>query len=202
MTKGKRKPLLVGVLVLLMALTAGVTWVFWSAGIDGADDNRTGDITIGTAGSVQTELTFAQSDTGGRLIPGDIGLRGDEVHEITFTFNVSWVASDTQTEGASGADLTGVVGELDVSVTQIMIGGQNFLNTMGRAFATDPADGFVDAYLFEVDVDAPATIIGNGAAVTVTVTVRMNQPLDREMYTLVAGNVATLTFNFSVEEQI
>jgi len=189
-TKKKRLSIMtIFILAFMMIGTTAITFAFWAAGIGGADGDRGTDIDIGTGRQVTTELTFADSVTPGNLIPQTIAPRTEfnEVNEIVFAVTVRWMA-ESGTDRPQ--DLDGVIGELDVSTVSIVIEGRDFANETGR-------DGLG---LFVIDIDNPGEIIGNDTdGVVVTITVRMNEPRDRDQYILVSGGTARLIFNFAVE---
>ena len=187
-------------LVLFIGFSTVAAYVFWSSGVTGATVDANRDVQIGAGGSVITEINLTDSDTGGTLIPTSVALRPetDEVHAVSFTFNVNWDANldATQAGGGAASDLIGVVGNLDVNVNSISIGGIDYLTVAGRHWngtAFEARD-----YLFMIDVDAPNTIIGGGESVPVTITVSMNQPLDEATYLEIHNQAATLAIEFNV----
>jgi len=200
--KSKRKLIILGALALFMILTIGMTWAFWSAGIDYATNDRDVNINIGTADRTVTVITLNDNFTqGGYLIPFAITPNANQVNEINFDITVAWNAAAGSTAAQSDA-LTGVVGNLLVELDGIFIGTTNVANEMGwanRDLAANAPQRYIDpAPLFVVTFTENHSIIGNDTTgVTFSVNVRMNIPYNRAMYDLVAGEQIRLAFAFT-----
>jgi len=197
--KSKKKIFIAVGLALFMALAIGLTWGFWAAGINSAENSGDVTIGIGTAERTTTQIVLASSQTGGNLIPQDIELTDGDTHEIAITINVVWNAVANQ---QNPQNLTGVIGNLLVEVDSIMVGTTDITSATGFRYRdTNPTADYryhTVASLFEVDIVAPSTIVGNCIdGVEVAVTVRMNIPQTEAMYDLVAGQEIVLSIAFT-----
>jgi len=216
---GKKKFAILGALAMMMVLTIGLTWAFWSAGVAVDDANRNVNIGVGQAAVVNTLVNLSDTDLAvqGRLIPQGLNHVTDgNTQVITFSITASWITQVTSDQDA----ITGLEGTLAVNLASIRFAeddgttlGDFIYNTdvdnvvaMPIGFrnrnASIVGDGryYEDAPLFEVTaVPVTTTIIGNDTTgVVVNFTVRMNFPRNEAMYELIANSNIVLGFNFSV----
>jgi hypothetical protein len=184
-TKGKgklAKKLIILAVSLAMAATTAISLAFWSNGIIKAEDEKNLSVTIGTGSAVPTILSFADAvDSSNDLIPQQITPSAGETNSLVFTIDVKWEADP---DSEVGSDIDGAEGILT-----------GYCTAIGTDLLEATALGGLPLFVVEFD-ETSYQIYANGAAVTVTATVKMNEPLDKDQYDLVAGQTLSITFAF------
>ena len=183
------KKLTIFLLVIIMGLTTVVSFVFWSAGITGPEnEDETLFVAIGEGEVTLTEITLEASDSSNAndaLIPRDLEPRTGETIAHVFTIEVEWIDAD----GLA----TGLEGTLNAEMAELRINDSVFTG-----------NGLNGETLFDVDIEIPngADIVANDESpVTVTVTLSMGQPLNPAQYEIVAGGNLAVDIVFSVEHE-
>ena len=178
----KKRGLIISVLVLLAVITSGFTYAFWAAGIAADTETKTGTISIGAGETVTSTVNVAaavNSQGANELVPADFGGAG-KVTSLTLTFSVDW--------DSTGADASGLSSTLTVNLT-------------GASNGTPEDDADVLA-LINASFNGTGTgnkeytIISDGSAVSVVVTITIDEPANVAQYNLIAGKDLTLTFSF------
>lgn len=98
----RQKKLVITLLVLLAFVVSGFTYAYWASGISITQaGNETANIGIGTGAAATTTVTVTPTVDDRILVP--VGrATGLQVEELTYTFVVTWVASDDEAAGATG----------------------------------------------------------------------------------------------------
>jgi len=196
--KNKKRTILIALLAMMMIATIAMSWVFWSAGIGGDDDDGLFNIRIGDAGQISTTLTAQDiAGTPGNLIPHDVTPRADdEVNSIRGVFEVTWAA----TNAADNSYMIGEASNLTAEVSSIEIGGVNFEHLFNVSFDVVGANDI--NYVGGTPLGSGTDIYGyiGASAVYVRVTITMNRPADRDEFLAVRNQIANFTFTFSVED--
>lgn len=102
-----KKAIALAGLAVFMALTIGITWTFWQAGVMApSENNATATVQIGSAGDpVDTVIALSSFNTMGTLIPqgvhetNSVAENDGDVHYVVGVIKVDWLA-----EGESSAD--------------------------------------------------------------------------------------------------
>lgn len=172
--------------LLMVGVTTGGAYAYWAGTVHNPDNALTDyDIVIGEGAEVHTELNLSEAlnATGKKLVPvGKVGQSagGSETNTDTFevTYNVLWREKE-------GTDILKVQDEIRRSLnfaSAVTIGGKT-----------------ANAELFTVTFNpADPQITAEGAAVPVTVTVRMTEPGTKAIYDQVAGANVNVNLTFSV----
>jgi hypothetical protein len=178
----RQKKLVIGLLVMLAVLVSGFTYAYWSAGIAADSDTATGTISVGTGETVTSTVNVGaavNSQGANELVPSGFAAAG-KIESLTLTFSVDW--------DSTGADASSLTSTLTVALT-------------GATNGTPAEDAAVLALLnsaFNGVGDGTYTIISDGSAVSVVITITLDEPTSQAEYNYVAGQDLTLTFSFSV----
>jgi hypothetical protein len=179
----KKRGLVISLLVLLAVITSGFTYAFWAAGIGADSETKTGTISIGAGDTVTSTVNVAaavNSQDSDELVP--VGFEGaGKISSLTLTFSVDW--------DSTNADASGLSSTLTVSLT-------------GATNGTPANDAAVLALINAAFNGTGAgsneyTIISDGSAVSVIVTITIDEPANLAEYQLIATKDLTLTFTFS-----
>ncbi len=178
-----KKLIILGVAIAMVATTA-ISLAFWSSGISAAEQEKNLSVTIGTGKSVPTILSLDDVvNTTDALIPQNKTPDEGETTSYVFSIDVEWKADP---ESESGDDIDGAEGVLTGACTAI---GDDWLEATGKD----------ELPLFVVEFDEDSyEIFANGDPVTVTVTFKMNEPLDFDQYKLLEGQTLSITLEFEV----
>ncbi len=179
----KKRGLVISLLVLLAVITSGFTYAFWAAGIATDSETKTGSISIGTGETVTSTVNVAaavNSQGANELVPSGFGGAG-KVESLTLTFSVDW--------DSTGLDASGLSSTLTVTLT----GASNGTPANDAAVLA-----LVNAAFNGTGVgNNEYTIISDGSAVSVVVTITIDEPADVAQYNLLANKDLTLTFSFT-----
>lgn len=205
-----KKLIALGALALFMALTIGMTWVFWSGGILAPDpDADAARIPIATGEDVQTQINLGDwaPEAGVRLVPGVVfsGANGT-TNSFEGSFTVIWVPTEV------GAEITGLeegVLTLTVSNWELEQYAGDFDNAVsGRATMetsdTTPIALFNAALYVGADAATRTPVVGGEVDITINepltiwVVVTMNAPLTPEIRDAVQGDYITFDVGFSI----
>ncbi|PKK97292.1 MAG: hypothetical protein CVV58_02010 [Tenericutes bacterium HGW-Tenericutes-3] len=178
----RQKKLVIGLLVMLSLLVSGFTYAYWAAGIAADSETAVGTISVGTGETVTSTVNVAaavNSQGSDDLVPAGFAATG-KITSLTLTFSVDW--------DSTGLDASGLSSTLTVALT-------------GATNGTPAQDAAVLALLnaaFNGAGDGTYTVISDGSAVSVVITITMDEPANQTEYGYVAGQDLDLTFSFSV----
>ncbi|MDD3999750.1 MAG: hypothetical protein PHX62_02495 [Bacilli bacterium] len=173
----KNKNIVVLLLLVLILAISGFTFAYWAGNVKDAEIDVNGTVNLGTGKEVTTSVNVGDQ-SGQTLVPAgraDDSEEADAVESVTLTYAVTWTEDDTV--AAAGA-----AGTLNVSVSNILIGGDAVVGTAYARVAYTTSYG----------------ITLGGDAVEVTVTVTLLEPENATEYFKVAGKTITFDINFSV----
>ncbi len=175
----KKRSLLIVMLIMLALVTSGFTYAFWAAGIAADSETATGTIQVGTGETVTSTVNVAaavNSQGADELVPAGFAATG-KIESLTLTFSVDW--------DSTGLDASSLQSTLTVALTAaVNESSANVLSLFNAAF-----NGVGDGTY---------TIVSDGSAVSVVVTITMDEPANQAEYNLVAGQEIVLSFSFSV----
>ena len=179
----RSKNLVVALLVVLALAVSGFTYAFWAASVAGDAETAVGSVQVGTGNIVTSTVSVGaavNSQDADDLVPAGFAEAG-KITSLTLTFSVSWAST--------GLDASGLSSTLTVSLT-------------GATNGTPANDAAVLA-LFNAAYNGIAsgntyTIVTDGSAVSVVVTITIDEPANQAEYLLIAGLAIDLTFSFSV----
>lgn len=175
----KKRSLLIVMLIMLALVTSGFTYAFWAAGIAADSETAVGTINVGTGETVTSTVNVAaavNSQGADDLVPAGFAAAG-KIVSLTLTFSVDW--------DSTGVDASGLQSTLTVALT-----------AAANESAADVLSLFNAA--FNGAGDGTYTIVSDGSAVSVVVTITMDEPSSQAEYNLVAGQAIDLTFSFTV----
>jgi len=175
----RSKNLVVALLVVLALAVSGFTFAFWSAGVLADDTTATGTITVGTGETVVSTVNVAaavNSQGANALVPAGFTAEG-KITSLTLTFSVDW--------DSTGTDASGLTSTLTVALT----GAENSLEADVLSLFNAEFNGAGDGTY---------TVITDGSAVSVVITITLDEPADQAEYELVAGESVILSFSFTV----
>lgn len=175
----KKRSLLIVMLVMLALVTSGFTYAFWAAGIAADSETAVGTISVGTGETVSSTVNVGvavNSQGANELVPAGFAAAG-KIESLTLTFSVDW--------DSTGLDAS----NLQSTLTVVLTAAEN-------ESSADVLSLFNAA--FNGAGDGTYTIVSDGSAVTVIVTITMDEPASQAEYNLVAGQDIDLTFSFSV----
>ena len=177
----KKRGLVIGLLIMLAVITSGFTYAFWAAGVAADSETATGTISVGTGNTVTSTVNVAaavNSQGADDLVPAGFAETG-KITSLTLTFSVDW--------DSTGLDASNLQSTLTVALTA----------------ATNPTPTSVLS-LFNASFNGAGAggneyiVVTDGDAVSVVVTITMDEPADKAEYDLVAGLDILLTFSFTV----
>ncbi|MCR3906319.1 MAG: hypothetical protein NUK62_04770 [Tenericutes bacterium] len=177
----RQKNLVIGLLVMLALVVSGFTYAYWANGIAADSETAIGTISVGTGETVTSTVNVAaavNSQGADDLVPSGFGGTG-KIESLTLTFSVDW--------DSTGLDASNLQSTLTVA-----------LDSAVNPTPTDVSSLFGVSYNGTGAGNAEYTIVSDGSAVSVVVTVTLNEPANQAEYDLVAGLNITLTFSFSV----
>ena len=174
--------------LLFLGLGSGVTYAYWSSGIDGnSDSDVIGSVTIGEGEAITTTVVVSDSViTGVELVP--IGFEDaisvpEKVNTVMFTFSVNW----------SGLGAEGAEGVLSVSVNELRT------ETAGPTITIWEPNLSLYGGMFTITVLSGTGIIVAGTSQDVTIEVEFtNEPDDYAMYLLVVNGILEMDLTFLV----
>lgn len=171
----KSRKLGIALLLLLSLVVTTGTFAYWAAGISSSSNTIDNTITIGEGETIATTvaLSLNTDDSGLALVPsGKVVDALTQTESLSITFNVTVNGATTDADGLA----------TDVSVA------------LSQALNSDATPADVTS-LFNITATPQSQTVGT--ADTFTVTITMNEPADVTEYNLVAGQVITLTLEFT-----
>jgi len=184
----KSKNLVVALLVVLALAVSGFTYAFWAAGVAADSETATGTVTVGTGATVVSTVVVAaavNSQGADSLVPAGFAAAG-KITSLTLTFAVDW--------DSTGLDASGLTSTLTVALT----------NASNGTTANDAAvlAMFNAAFNGAGAGSNEYSIITDGSAASVVVTVTIDEPANQAAYLLIAGLPITLSFSFSIPASV
>lgn len=178
----KQRKLVVGFLLLLALVVSGFTYAYWAGTISVNNVENKQTITIGEANSVSTTLSVNDPSANKKLVPTgrveqSVGGTEKNTDSVVFTFdNITWVQP-------AGNQLGTTTGTLTVSIADFQIGGV--------------AEGNYERVNIVINTASQQIILGETIQ-TITVTVTMVDPKDKDAYEAIIDKAITFTVNFVV----
>lgn len=175
----KRNGFLIAVLVLLVLAISGFTYAYWANAINAGQEGFNDEITVGTGKVVSTTVSVSGSGHA-TLVPEGRAedSEGEVVEEVILTYSIQW-------EEVGGVTQEDAEGTLVVTITNIAIDGDL---EIGAEYA-----------VVEITAGNGASVLLNGEAVTVTISVTLKEPTQVD-YVKVAGKEITFNLDFVVTE--
>jgi len=164
----RQKKLVITLLVLLAFVVSGFTYAYWASGISiNQAGNETANIEIGTGAAAVTTVTVVPTVDDGVLVP--VGrATGGQVESLTYTFEVTWTATDSTASGATGTLTVGASAN------------HGLLNVVPTYNSNITAGGSTVTVTIVVTLTEPANqaeyaeVAGNNFTLTVTFNVAQN----------------------------
>ena len=179
----KKRGLVIGLLIMLAVITSGFTYAFWAAGIAADSETQTGVIKIGAGETVTSTVNVAaavNSQGADKLVPAGFIATG-KISSLTLTFGVDL--------DSAGLDASGLSTTLTVSLTSA---------TNGTTANDEAVLALIKAEFNGAGTGKNEyTIVSDGSAVSVVVTITIKEPSNVAEYNLIASKDLTLTFSFS-----
>jgi hypothetical protein len=175
----KRNGFLIAVLVLLVLAISGFTYAYWANAINAGQEGFNDEITVGTGKVVSTTVSVSGSGHA-TLVPKGRAedSEGEVVEEVILTYSIQW-------EEVGGVTQEDAEGTLVVTITNEAIDGDL---EIGAEYA-----------VVEITAGNGASVLLNGEAVTVTISVTLKEPTQVD-YVKVAGKEITFNLDFVVTE--
>lgn len=177
-----KRNLVIGLLVTLALVVSGFTYAFWAAGIATDSETKTGTIVVGTGETVTSTVNVSAAtssqEVGESLVPATFGNGTTKIESLTLTFDVDW--------DSTGLDASGISSTLTASLT-------------GASNGTPAQNAAVLALInASFNNSGSYTVVSDDDAVSVVVTITIDEPANITEYNYIANKTLTLTFSFSV----